>query len=203
MRIGVSRRVPEDEAQRIIDAYINNSKSNPYLLPNATLLASGPAAQGAADGGVVMHNLARLGAGLRGEYLAPTLDVEDSSGQYKDSEALTGVEYTKKTTTEERGKRSKTPGPDVDAMWEDAQDLDSYQREQSVEAGEIGARQAGKTVVDPHATNVLATTGNSSSQSQVPSSCQQAKIDKEARKLAKKQRIKAAKKTAQHVKNND
>lgn len=198
IRIGASRRVSLGESQALVEAHITNSRTNPHLFPNALLLASGPTAQGAADGGVVMHNLARLNAGLKGEYLAPSLEVEGygSDAQEKDGDAMTGVEYTKDTTATSK-RKGKHKAPDVDAMWENAQDLGSYQQEQSDVEGEIGAKQAG----DPgmvHNPTQIRSSGPGSSQlqsSQTAPPSTQPKLDKEARKLAKKERTKATNKT--------
>lgn len=108
-------------AQQFLSAYLAASKTYPHLLPNARLEPSGPTA-GSSNSSVIIHNLQRVEAGLRGEWLAPTLELDE------------GVKVTKGmddgTNTGEAATETEGEG------W---MDLDQYQREQSIEGGEVGS----------------------------------------------------------------
>lgn len=149
------------------------------MLPNAKLLASGPSAQGASEGGLVLNNLRRLDAGLRGEVLAPSLDI-GSDGMGDD--VMEGVEFEseKKKGGGEKGK-GKGKEINVDDMWAEAQDINDYQREQSIGEGEIGAGQAGESMGMQETSEVVDTT-------------RMGAVDKAARKAAKAARNKAERK---------
>lgn len=110
--------VTPDTALLYLSAYINSSKTSPHLLPNARLEASGPTA-GSSNASVTIHNLQRVEAGLKGEWLAPKLELEEE--EVKQVTKLKGGEET------EEG-------------W---MDLDQYQREQSVEGPEVAQDELG------------------------------------------------------------
>lgn len=109
------------KAQQFLSAYLAASKTSPHLLPNARLEASGPTA-GSSNSSVIIHNLQRVEAGLRGEWLAPTLELDEGVKVTKgmDDGTNTGAAATE---TEREG-------------W---MDLDQYQREQSIEGGDVGS----------------------------------------------------------------
>lgn len=111
--------VTPDTALLYLSAYLTSSKTSPHLLPNARLEASGPTA-GSSNASVTIHNLQRVEAGLRGEWLAPELELEEEE-QVKQVRKLKGGEET------EEG-------------W---MDLDQYQREQSVEGPEFAQDELG------------------------------------------------------------
>lgn len=67
-------------AQELVATYLNESESNAHLHPDALLTTSDvqytPA--GGPQGGIILHNLRRVEAGLRGEVLKPEVpDVSD------------------------------------------------------------------------------------------------------------------------------
>ncbi|KAF2099186.1 hypothetical protein NA57DRAFT_56801 [Rhizodiscina lignyota] len=68
-----TKPVSLEDAQKTIAAYLKNSKRKPYLHPDAVLETSGPSysVQGGRQGGLVLHQLRRVEAGLRGEILQP------------------------------------------------------------------------------------------------------------------------------------
>jgi hypothetical protein len=115
--------VTQEIALKFLSTYLEATKSTPYLLPNARLEPSGPTA-GATSSATTVRNLERVQAGLRGEWLAPVLDL---------SEDRIGVGIVQSLEGQEGDKM------EVDG-W---QDLDEYQREQSIEEGEVGPRQSG------------------------------------------------------------
>ncbi|RKF61224.1 hypothetical protein OnM2_044043b [Erysiphe neolycopersici] len=79
-RTKVSNIVSQDVALSHLTAYLSSSETQPHLLPNAHLDPStGPTIR-SSNFSVTMHNLRRLQAGLRGEILAPTPELNDASG---------------------------------------------------------------------------------------------------------------------------
>ncbi|KAI9750822.1 MAG: hypothetical protein M1815_001576 [Lichina confinis] len=64
-----SRSVDPDEALKLLQAYITASETKAWLHPDAILSERGPRIAGTMEGGLTMHNLRRVEAGLRGERL--------------------------------------------------------------------------------------------------------------------------------------
>jgi hypothetical protein len=122
--------VPPEKALIHLSTFLTNSKSQPHLLPNARLEPSGVTA-GSSSSSVTIHNLQRVEAGLRGEWLAPTLDLEENN-----------VPVTE-------GMDDGTNKPGVRGQnGEGWMDLDEYQREQSIGGGEKGEKGVGLVVQD-------------------------------------------------------
>jgi hypothetical protein len=148
-----------DALQRL-QSYLEATKSNPALLPNATLQVDGPKAQSESASNLVIHNLKRVEAGLRGDWLEPSLELE--------AEGMAGFESFPVT------------GNGLEGRYDDAgegwQDLDEYQREQSIEMGEIGPRETGIGQEMEEALPVLNMEAGR-------------RLDKEARKKEKKERL--------------
>jgi hypothetical protein len=119
-----------------------------------------------------MHNLKRVEAGLRGEWLAPSLELEAEGMAGFESFPVTGIGL-------EGGEDDATEG------W---QDLEEYQREQSIEMGEIGPRE---TVI-----------GERDEALPVINTKARKPIDKEARKREKKERLKREKIARENTKHN-
>lgn len=153
--------VDTETAQKFLEAYLKATKSSPHLLPNAQLEAAGPTT-GSSNSSVTMYNLERVEAGLRGEWLAPSLELGENNTA--DAQGLSNGTVTKGADTMD------TEG------W---QDPDEYQREQDVLEGELG----------PNDTEVEVESKPSV-------------IDKEARKLEKKLRLKEEKKRKAKTKEN-
>jgi hypothetical protein len=110
-----SRPVSTSLALKYISNYLSSTASNPWLLPNATLQSTGPIGQSDSSSNLVIHNLKRVEAGLRGEWLAPSLDLEAEADPFA------------------------APAAAAEEGW---QDLDEYQREQSIEEGDGAPRTA-------------------------------------------------------------
>lgn len=68
-----SKPITLSDAQQQIAEYLTRSETNPHLHPDALIQASGPtfSVQGGPQGGLVLHQLRRVEAGLRGEILKP------------------------------------------------------------------------------------------------------------------------------------
>jgi hypothetical protein len=152
--------ISTEEALQRLQSYLEASKSNPALLPNATLQVDGPKAQSESASNLVIHNLKRVEAGLRGEWLAPSLELE--------GDGMGGLGSLPVPGNGDVGEE--------DAIGEEWQDLDEYQREQSIEIGEVGPRETGIGQEGEEAVPVNIKV-----------------LDKEARKKEKKQRLKQMK----------
>lgn len=128
-------------------------------------------------GGVVMHNLRRVAAGLRGEYLEP-----EATPEPEELEPDFGT-----TSLKGDGKRGKQGGLGANEQSE-WQDMSEFEREEGqIEVGDLGAT-----------TNVLAeggevpqvevVTGAEQGGAKRTQDVEDAGMDKEARKKAKKAR---------------
>jgi hypothetical protein len=130
LRSHPSTPITSDLALQKLQEYLSATNSNPYLLPNATLQSDGPRAASDSSSNLVIHNLKRVEAGLRGEWLEPSLDLES------EGHGVVSLVGGGKGTGQENMAVEEGNG-------EGWQDLDEYQREQSVEGGEIGERHTG------------------------------------------------------------
>jgi hypothetical protein len=181
--------ISQDIALKFLSSYLEATKTSPHLLPNARLESSGPTA-GSSASSVTIHNLKRVEAGLQGEWLAPTLDLEEG-----------------KVTVAEGMDDGTNKGQDVneEAEGEGWMDLDEYQREQSIEGGEIGERLPGVAELGDSDFDGPEVEGNDKNEEgavnppkakkiKVKHNVTPAKvtkpIDKEARKREKKERLK-------------
>jgi hypothetical protein len=129
-----SKSVTAADASSILDRYLKNSTKHPHLHPDAQITQNGVvqfSSFGGPQGGVVLHNLRRVVAGLHGEYLEPegTPEPEDGAGESTGGMQIGG---SKKDKRNKSGDSSKPQG------W---QDRAEYEREEGVmEIGEIGDR---------------------------------------------------------------
>ncbi|KAH8670242.1 hypothetical protein BGZ60DRAFT_31349 [Tricladium varicosporioides] len=104
--------LPQDTALKYLSSYLQSLPNNPHFLPNARLTSTGPT-EGTSSS-ITIHNLQRVEAGLRGEFLKPELEFEE--------EAVGVAE-------------GMDDGTNKEADGEGWQDLGEYQREQSIEGG--------------------------------------------------------------------
>lgn len=106
----------------MLSTYITNSESHAHLHPDSSITPEGItfSSKGGPEGNVVMHNLRRIAAGMRGEYMAPEKTPEPEDDETE------GQTFSKKRKT---------------ALNDDWQDKAEYEREEGVmEIGEIGER---------------------------------------------------------------
>lgn len=174
-RLISSTPISTADASTMLQTYITNSEAHPHLHPDALITPTGVtfSSHGGPTGGVVMHNLRRVAAGLRGEYLEPEATPEPEEDAFAELGAQS--KYSKK------GKGTKTTFTDpeagpVEIEW---QDKETYEREQGeIELGDLGSRA-----------NVVAE-GGEEPQVEVAGEKRKgdAKLDKDARKKAKKER---------------
>jgi hypothetical protein len=195
--------VSQENALKFLTSYLDATKTTPHLLPNARLEPNGVTA--VSNSSILIHNLERVQAGLRGEWLAPVLDLEDDGAESAvEVKVAGGLE-----------------GPKGDNMDVDGwQDLDEYQREQSIEDGEVGPRQTGvaqegdsefeeRVEVDGDEvedgdkipeTNIIAKRIKTSHEDGLNGSSSSKPINKEARKKEKKFKLKEVKKKRREAK---
>jgi hypothetical protein len=124
-----------------------------------------------------MHNLRRVAAGLRGEYLEPEATPEPEDAEKQDEKIA-----------QEGGKQIDSQSQIGEGTEQGWQDMSEYEREEGgVEVGELGARN--NFVASGADAPAVEATGASEGQEEVGSK-RKAKEDKEARKKAKKERNK-------------
>ncbi|KAA8575217.1 hypothetical protein EYC84_004411 [Monilinia fructicola] len=163
-------------ALKYLQEYLSLTSSTPYLLPNAKLEPTGPTI-GSSHSSVTIHNLERVEAGLRGEWLAPTLELEENAveiAQGMDDGTVQGSGGDKM---------------DVDG-W---QDKEEFEREQSIDEGDVGARvQNVKTQQVDSDLEAEPSVKNAPDFTQAPAG-ELSRKEKDARKAEKKARHKAEK----------
>ncbi|KAI4206243.1 MAG: hypothetical protein LQ346_001214 [Caloplaca aetnensis] len=169
-----SHCIAPGQAQPILAKFLEEAVEDTSLHPNALLTEDGPINPSSSIG-IVLHNLRRVGAGLRGEHLAADLSFTNFGG-----EGLPDLMNDVLVKGQVNGERSNAhPEKDLEAGW---QDKEEYEREQAVEQGEIGARSNAPedTTLDK---------GHSNQHGQIPA-VERAdgvrKMDKAERKRAKK-----------------
>ena len=177
-RLIASKPISTADASTMLQTYITHSEAHPHLHPDALITPTGVtfSSHGGPTGGVVMHNLRRIAAGLRGEYLEPEPTPEPE--QREDDE---GGEKAWKGKARAKGKKTTFSDADAGAAVEvEWQDKEAYEAEQGeMEIGDLGDRT--NVVQDggeePH---VEVSTGEKRKGEEA--------LDKEARKKAKKER---------------
>ena len=160
-------RISPSTALTHLSDYLARSATDLSLLPNAQLTESGPAVgSSSAQGGVVIHNLRRVEAGLKGEYLAATVGadaeaaVTDSVGVKVHAEVATVQQPSSPTKKRKRqieddmltSRPPKASGQTLLSQSNPAasqqdfgakngwQDKSEYEQSQNIEQGELGQR---------------------------------------------------------------
>jgi hypothetical protein len=168
-------------ASTLLETYISLSETHPHLHPDALITPTGVtfSAHGGPLGGAVMHNLRRVAAGLRGEYLEPAVEEDEEA------------ENTENAAPETNEKGSGSSKKDVETTANEGwQPMSEYEREEGkVEVGEIGERDhfvASGVDLVPEVLQV----GDGDEDAAGKKRKGENKLDKEARKKAKKERNK-------------
>jgi hypothetical protein len=168
------------DASRMLETYITNSESHPHLHPDALITSSGVAfsSNGGPTGGVVIHNLRRVAAGLRGEFLEPEKTPEPEEEDANENAEGAGKKFGKKR----KGVK--------DGDWVEKA---VYDRDQGfVEVGEVGDRanfvQEGGEEPEVQVTEGAQEEGAKKRKTDGETDQGSAGMDKEARKKAKKER---------------
>ncbi|RKF80434.1 hypothetical protein GcM1_193030 [Golovinomyces cichoracearum] len=77
-RTKVSVNVSQETALAHLTLYLNSSETQPHLLPNAHLDPTIGPTIGSSNYSITIHNLRRVQAGLRGELLAPSIELNET-----------------------------------------------------------------------------------------------------------------------------
>lgn len=179
-----SQSISLTDASNMLDKYIMDSESHPHLHPDSIITPTGVtfSAHGGPMGGVVMHNLRRVAAGLHGEYMEPepTPEPEDGGEQEVSSKGR------------RKGKHGDTDAAAVANTEDDWMNMSEFEREEGhIEVGDVGPRT---NVVqdggDAPEVEALGSVGAEGTDMKKRKGDGEGKIDKEARKKAKKQRHK-------------
>lgn len=167
-RLISSKSIPIEDASLMLEKYLSNSEVHPHLHPDALITPSGTtfSAQGGPTGGVVMHNLRRVAAGLKGNYLEP-----EPTPEAEGDDRNTGVNDTQDQSKTKQG---------ADTAVEEWQEMSEYEREEAViEVGDIGDRTNFVQQEEIEA-------GHLSGEGKKRKKEEDGKLDKAARKKAKK-----------------
>ena len=190
-RLHTSHPIPPSQALDLLSTYLAATNTNASLHPNALLTESGPiSANSSSNTGLVLHNLKRVEAGLRGEHLGADLSFAKFGG-----EGLPGLQVGRDEAVitmhgTSLGKEAAGDGEDLDVNMEDGQDgwqdKSEFEREQEVTQGEIGKRRP--SVMEGEVPNVMESesTGN-----------------KEARKRRKKEKRRLEKQQKETMKRKE
>ena len=153
-------------------------------------------------GNPLMHHLRRVAAGLRGEYLEPDKTLDEEEDGVQDGAPAAGVVLG-----------SKKPGKgrkEFAAVDEDWQDMASYQAEQGIEIDELGPRtivvQEGGEEPEVRASEGSGKEGKEGKKRKKEQVDEEGavdgKLDKAARKKAKKDREQQEKREREQKKKN-
>ncbi|MCJ1351547.1 MAG: hypothetical protein MMC33_001531 [Icmadophila ericetorum] len=182
-RAHTSKPVAPSEALSLLQAYLLASASDPSLHPNALLTEEGPiSATAGSETGLVLHNLRRVEAGLRGEHLEADLSLE-KFGATSSTQKLSGRGIASPGTA--RALEDVPEGTFVDEnMGEQGwQSKEDFEREQElVESdgeGQLAVRESRRTDNVPKVVGT-GTKGNSKGMD--------GPLSKEDRKKAKKEK---------------
>ena len=157
-----------------IHPYRSLRRPRASLHPNAPLTENGPVTPSAgSDTGLVLHNLNRLEAGLRGQHIEADLDVDGQDMLQKDVPMVNGIDH------HPNGTNTDLANGDVEEDESGWQSIGEFEREQEEVEGDLGER--GDDVLDRDVEG---------GEIQVRTIVR-GDLDKEARKKAKKERHKA------------
>ena len=113
----------------MLETYLTNSESHAHLHPDSTITPEGISfsSKGGPEGNVVMHNLRRIAAGMRGEYMAP-----EKTPEPEEEEAAEGSKFANK------GKKRNNFTSALNDEWQDKAEFE--RQEGMIEVGELGER---------------------------------------------------------------
>ena len=152
-RLHSSHPVAPSEALSLLSSYLETAATEAYLQPNALLTEGGPvSATSGPNTGLIIHNLKRVEAGLRGEHLSTDLELDKLAGEDQaDQDVVTtggALAMMKVITANGDG------AVDEDDMGQEGwQDKAEFEHKQDVEVGEVGERaQAVPAIAKEHVT---------------------------------------------------
>lgn len=143
-RLHTSHPIPTSQVLDLLSTYLIATDTDASLHPNALLTESGPiSANSGSNTGLVLHNLKRVEAGLRGEHLGADLSFSKFGGEGL-PQLQAGKNGMRPTDRTNLGKGADVDGRDLDVDMENAeegwQDRSEFEREQEVTQGEVGQR---------------------------------------------------------------
>lgn len=167
-------------ASAMLETYLHNSEAHAHLHPDALITPTGVtfSSHGGPMGGVVMHNLRRVAAGLRGEYLEPEATPEPEGQEEDDAQDRSG--------SKKDGRKNKKARKEGDGAGEEGwTDMATYAQEEGlgIEIGEVGDRT--NVVEEGGEEPQIEVTGGKKKRKEEDGG---AGMDKAARKKAKKER---------------
>jgi hypothetical protein len=200
-------------ASALLSTYLTHSETHAHLHPDGLITPTGVtfSSHGGPLGGVIMHNLRRVAAGLRGEYLEveATPEPEDSQsrgmdGMWQGQGQGQGRKFGKgRNQDRDRKRQDYGTAQGVAATANEGwQNMSEYEREEGVlEVGEVGDRSnfvRSEPIVEDVGLDSQDTVVANDSQATVGAEDEQATVgakrkvavDKEARKKAKKDKKK-------------
>ncbi|KAI9797031.1 MAG: hypothetical protein M1833_005864 [Piccolia ochrophora] len=141
--LGPASRISPSEALEQIQRYLEAAKTTHSLHPDALLTERGPELASSSErGGLTLHHLRRVEAGLRGERISGEV-VFGSLAEQEASERMAefGDAWEHANGQGEHGEGQVEEGTEL--MNDEWQDLESYQQQQDAEVGELGDRHPG------------------------------------------------------------
>ena len=189
-RIHSSIRITPTDAAALLYAYLENATTDLSLHPNAILSENGPITPyTGSDTGLVLHNLRRLEAGLRGEHIELDLDFSGNATSQQDVPMVNGIDHHQNgANTDLTNGVGQEEEEAEESGW---QSIAEFEQEQSDVEGDLGDR--GDHVVN----------GNIEGGEVQPRTVVRGDLDKEARKKAKKERHKKLKREMEEKKRKE
>lgn len=139
------KHISQSHALSLLSSYLAAAATEAHLHPNALLTESGPLtpSSGAHSMGLVLHNLKRVEAGLRGEQLGADLTFGKYGGEGLPDMMVLGEGLPRSTSDRLDGGLNGSnsgPGGGEGGSGIEWQDKTEFDREQDVTQGEIGER---------------------------------------------------------------
>ncbi|KAF2658278.1 hypothetical protein K491DRAFT_776473 [Lophiostoma macrostomum CBS 122681] len=215
-----STPISTTHASNLLSTYLSNSESHPHLHPDALITPTGVtfSSHGGPLGGVILHNLRRVAAGLRGEFLEveSTPEPEDGQddngwaqgqGRGRNGNGKFGAgkgrpsDGYRKTVNLSHGAGDGAGEAVAETANEGWQNMSEYEREEgAVEVGEVGDRNnfvRSEGIAEDVDMDGQATSG---AQDEQAGAKRKAVVNKEARKKAKWEKKKSMQREREEAK---
>ena len=132
-------RITESAALALISNYLSTASFEACLHPDAVLTGDGPVTPSTtlSNSGLVLHQLKRVEAGLRGEHLGADLSLKKYGGDGLPKMMDQASAGAKGFYEAQRDESQERQVKEEDLGW---QDKAEFEREQDIEQGELGPR---------------------------------------------------------------